>query len=45
MKEKEFFGMKYPFKECERPELFKLGRCLECSVRDFCRAKNKKESK
>lgn len=38
---KEFFGMKYPFEECARPVLFKMERCLGCSVREFCEAKEK----
>lgn len=38
---KEFFGMKYPFKECARPALLKRKECLDCSVRRFCEAKEK----
>ena len=38
---KEFFGMKYPFKECARPVLLKENGCLDCSVREFCEAKEK----
>ena len=45
MKGKEFLGMKYPFKECARPRLFKLRKCLECSVRIFCEAKDKEKMK
>ncbi len=40
----EFYGMKYPFKECARPELFKSYKtaCLDCSVARFCEAPEKK---
>ena len=40
--EKEFFGMKYPFKECARPALLKSDSCLDCSVRQFCEAPEKR---
>ena len=40
-KQKEFFGMKYPFSKCGRPALIKMDRCLECSVREFCEAPEK----
>lgn len=40
----EFFGMKYPFKECARPKLRPLGyRCQDCSVNIFCGTKDKEE--
>lgn len=42
--QKEFFGMKYPFKECARPALLKSDSCLDCSVRQFCEAPEKKEA-
>ena len=37
----EFYGMKYPFKTCVRPALLKKQRCGDCSVRQFCEAKEK----
>jgi hypothetical protein len=47
-KQKEFFGMKYPFKECARPRLLwkRTGEkdhsaCLNCSVEQFCEAPEK----
>lgn len=40
-KQKEFFGMKYPFKTCGRPVLLKLKRCVDCSVNNFCEAPEK----
>jgi hypothetical protein len=44
--QKEFFGMKYPFKECARPELLKKIKmkkysCLDCSVEQFCASPEK----
>ena len=41
--EKEFFGMKYPIKECARPALIKRKLCLDCSVERFCEAPEKIE--
>ncbi len=35
---KEFYGMEYPFAKCERPNLYRVNRCLDCSVRRFCKA-------
>lgn len=40
-KQKEFFGMKYPFKKCARPALIKKKLCLDCSVSRFCEAPEK----
>lgn len=37
----EFYGMKYPFKECARPALLKKKLCKDCSVERFCEAKEK----
>ena len=42
---REFFGMKYPFKECARPALLKEKGCLDCSVERFCEAPEKMKSK
>ena len=41
--EREFYGMKYPFDKCERPILRGTYRCLECSVRRFCKAPEKRK--
>jgi len=41
LNKKTILGMEYPFKECGRPELYKLGRCLECSVREYCESPEK----
>ncbi len=41
---KEFYGMKHPFSKCERPVLKGTNRCLDCSVRQFCEAPEKKET-
>ena len=40
---KEFWGMKYPFKDCARPELKRLHKnaCKQCSVESFCKAEEK----
>ncbi len=43
--DKEFFGMKYPFPECARPQLLKMRKCLNCSVRQFCEAPEKPTDK
>ena len=43
--DKEFFGMGYPFPECARPQLLKTERCLDCSVRIFCKAPEKRITK
>jgi len=43
--DKEFFGMKYPFPHCARPELLKERRCLGCAVRRFCEAPEKLSGK
>ncbi len=42
---KEFFGMRYPFTKCARPALWKNGECLDCSVREFCEAPEKRENR
>ncbi len=39
--QKEFFGMKYPFKRCARPVLLKRKSCRDCSVKQFCEAPEK----
>ena len=36
-----FYDMEYPFKECARPVLLKMGNCLRCSLRQFCGALKK----
>lgn len=39
---REFFGMKYPFKECARKKYRELGyHCRDCSVERFCEAPDK----
>ena len=38
---KEFFGMKYPFEKCARPALLKKKSCADCSVERFCEAPEK----
>jgi len=39
--DKEFMGMKYPFKECARPIILNRKLCRTCSVERFCKAEEK----
>ncbi|KKM98782.1 hypothetical protein LCGC14_1154340 [marine sediment metagenome] len=42
---KDFYGMRYPFDKCERERLLSINRCLECSVRRFCKAPERVEER